>query len=60
MTTNLRAQLVLDGLDKAVSQRRPHSAIHHSDHGGQYTSIAFGRRCREAAARPSMGSVGDC
>jgi len=27
---------------------------------GQYTSLAFGRRCREAAITPSMGSVGDC
>jgi putative transposase len=26
----------------------------------QYTSLAFGKRCREAGVRPSMGSVGDC
>jgi transposase InsO family protein len=26
----------------------------------QYTSIAFGRRCREARVRPSMGTVADC
>jgi putative transposase len=26
---------------------------------GQYTSVAFGRRCAEAGVRPSMGSVGD-
>jgi putative transposase len=26
----------------------------------QYTSIAFGRRCREAGVQPSMGSAGDC
>ncbi len=25
----------------------------------QYTSVAFGRRCRDAGVRPSMGSVGD-
>src|SRR5438445_2506284 len=25
----------------------------------QYTSVAFGKRCREAGVRPSMGSVGD-
>jgi putative transposase len=25
----------------------------------QYTSIEFGKRCREAGVRPSMGSVGD-
>ena len=28
--------------------------------GCQYTSIAFGMRCREAGVQPSMGSVGDC
>jgi putative transposase len=28
--------------------------------GWQYTSIAFGRRFRQARVRPSMGSVGDC
>ena len=26
----------------------------------QYTSIAFGLRCKEAGVRPSMGSVADC
>lgn len=44
----------------AVDQRRPKEVIHHSDQGAQYTSLAFGRRCREAGVRPSMGSVGDC
>ena len=34
--------------------------IHHSDQGSQYTSLAFGQRCREVGVRPSMGSVGDC
>jgi putative transposase len=33
--------------------------IHHSDQGGQYTSLAFGLRCQAAGVRPSMGSVGD-
>jgi len=44
----------------ALWQRRPSDVIHHSDQGSQYTSIDFGRRCREAGVRPSMGSVGDC
>jgi putative transposase len=30
------------------------------NHGSQYTSLAFGRRCRQADITPSMGSVGDC
>jgi transposase InsO family protein len=33
--------------------------IHHSDQGSQYTSIAFGERCKKMGVRPSMGSVGD-
>ena len=60
MATHLRTSLVLDALDMALAQRRPEGVIHHSDQGSQYTSIAFGRRCREAGVRPSMGSVGDC
>lgn len=60
MATHLRTELVLDALDMALSQRRPQGVIHHSDQGCQYTSIAFGSRCREAGVRPSMGSVGDC
>jgi len=59
MATHLRTELVLAALDMAVAQRRPTDVIHHSDQGCQYTSLAFGRRCREAGVRPSMGSVGD-
>jgi putative transposase len=43
----------------AVRARQPRNVIHHSDQGCQYTSLAFGQRCREAGVRPSMGSVGD-
>jgi len=60
MATNLHTHLVLDALSMALCQRRPHSVIHHSDHGCQYTSVAFGKQCREAGVRPAMGSVGDC
>jgi putative transposase len=59
MANHLRTQLVLDALDMALWQRRPEDVIHHSDQGSQYTSIAFGARCRQAGVRPSMGSVGD-
>lgn len=60
MATHLRTRLVLAALDLAIRQRQPRGVIHHSDQGCQYTSLEFGRRCREAAVRPSMGSVGDC
>jgi putative transposase len=56
---HLRTELVMDALDQALRSRRPSGVIHHSDHGCQYTSIAFGLRCREAGVQPSMGSVGD-
>lgn len=60
MASHLRTELVLDALNMALYPRRPKDIIHHSDQGCQYTSIAFGRRCREAGVRPSMGSLGDC
>jgi len=60
METHLRTELVLQALNLSLWQRRPAAVIHHSDQGSQYTSIAFGQRCREASVRPSMGSVGDC
>jgi putative transposase len=60
MATHLRSELVLDALNMAIAQRRPAGVIHHSDQGSQYTSVAFGLRCKEAGVRPSMGSVGDC
>ena len=60
MKTHLRTRLVLDALDMALERRRPDDLIHHSDQGCQYTSIAFGERCRRAGIRPSTGSVGDC
>ncbi len=60
MATHLRTSLVVSALNMAIAQRAPAGVIHHSDQGCQYTSIEFGKRCREADVRPSMGSVGDC
>jgi putative transposase len=60
MADHLRAELVVSALEMALRHRRPAPGlILHSDHGAQYTSLAFGRRCREAGVVPSMGSVGD-
>jgi putative transposase len=60
MGDTLCTQLVVDALDMAMWHRRPTAeVIHHSDRGAQYTSLAFGRRGREAGVVPSMGSVGD-
>jgi putative transposase len=60
MATHLKTELVVAALNMALEQRRPSDVIHHSDQGTQYTSFAFGQRCRQAGVRPSMGSVGDC
>src|SRR5262245_30612363 len=59
MATHLRTELVLAALDMALAQRRPDGVIHHSDHGSQYTAVAYGQRCVTFGIRPSMGSVGD-
>lgn len=56
----LHTQVVLDALNMAVYRRRPDGVIHHSDKGCQYTSIAFGQRCKETGITPSTGSTGDC
>ena len=59
MGHNLKAQLVIDAMNMAIGQRKPSNVVHHSDQGSQYTSLAFGLRCKEAGVRPSMGSLGD-
>ena len=61
MQEHLRTELVLAALEMGVGNRRPAAGlIHHSDHGGQYTSVLFGQRCASAGIRSSMGTVGDC
>jgi putative transposase len=60
MAGRMRTELILDALDMAIARRRPaEGLVHHSDRGTQYTSLAFGRRCREAGISLSMGSTGD-
>ena len=59
MATHLKTDLVLDALNMALAQRRPHRVIHHSDQGCQYTALAFGHRCEAMGVRPSRGTVGD-
>jgi putative transposase len=60
MTRHIRATLVVDALNMALARRRPQPGlIHHSDHGSQYVSLAFGRAARDAGIAVSMGSRGD-
>ena len=58
-SADLKTRVVLDSLDMALAARKPEDVIHHSDQGSQYTSLAFGNRCKDAGVRPSTGSVGD-
>ncbi len=60
MANHLRTELVLEALNMAIAQRRPQGVIHHSDKGAQYTSLAFGKRCRDKGIVTSTGSAGDC
>jgi putative transposase len=59
---HMRTELVTDALGMAILRRKPENGttILHSDHGGQYTSWAFGQRLRSAGLLASMGTVGDC
>ena len=60
MAPHMRAELVEGALAMAISNRKPKGrVVHHSDQGSQYTSLAFGKRCREAGVVQSMGSGGD-
>jgi putative transposase len=60
MTTHMRSSLVIDALQMALARRRPDPGlIHHSDHGPQYVSLAFGHAARDAGIAVSMGSRGD-
>jgi putative transposase len=60
MRDDLEAQLVVDAVSMAIARRQPRPGlVHHSDRGGQYTSLAMGRTLRDSKIVASMGSVGD-
>ena len=60
MRNDLKADIVIDALGMAATMRRPGPGlVHHSDRGGQYRSIAFGKTLRDSGIMASMGSVGD-
>ena len=61
MRDDLRAELVLDALGMAVSQRGADTAgvVAHSDHGSQYTSLVYGAYAKQSGIDLSMGSIGD-
>ena len=56
---HLRAELVVDAVEMAISRRRPEAGlVHHSDRGSQYVSLAMGNHLKEAGIDTSMGSKG--
>ena len=60
MRADLKAELVLDALGMAITQRRPAPGlIHHSDRGSQYTSLTFGKTLADAGVLQSIGRRGD-
>ena len=60
MSGRLHAELVVNALDMALRNRRPKEGlIHHSDHGSQYSSFAFGKRRENTGILGSMGTIGD-
>lgn len=60
MRDDLRAELVLDALGMAVAQRGTTAGVvAHSDHGSQYTSLAYGTYAKSSGIDLSMGSIGD-
>ncbi len=59
MRGDLKTELVLDALGMAAHTRETAGVIAHSDHGSQYTSLAYGSHAKESGIDLSMGSVGD-
>jgi putative transposase len=59
MRDDLETELILDALGMAVTARGGHGVVCHSDHGSQYTSVAYGTYAKKSGIDLSMGSVGD-
>ena len=62
VSTSMSTQFVLDALNQAIWQRKPHGdngLIHHSDRGSQYLSIKYTERLAAVEIDASVGTVGD-
>jgi putative transposase len=59
MADHMKADLVVDALQMAIKRRRPDPGlIHHSDRGGQYVSLVFGKVAKDNGIAQSMGQTG--
>ena len=60
MSATMAAQLVTDALVMAIWRRgRPHTVLHHSDRGSQYTSEPFQRLLADHGVTCSMSRAGN-
>lgn len=60
MGEHMQAELVVNAVEMAVTNRRPAPGlIHHSDRGSQYGSLVFGQRLKASGIVGSMGGKGD-
>src|ERR1700738_4112986 len=57
MANHLRTELVLDALDMAIGQRRPHGVIHHSDQGSP-VYLAGIRQTLQGSRRAAVDGIG--
>lgn len=61
VASHMKADLVLDALDRALCTRQPDEGlVHHSDRGSQYSSRVFRERLDAAGIAWSMGATGCC
>ena len=60
LSRQIDAQLTLDALELALTQRHPAPGLlHHSDRGVQYASLAYVARLEQAGAKVSMSAKGN-
>lgn len=61
MAEHMRVELVLQALDRAVSERRPgRGLLHHSDRGSQYASHSYQRALTKHGMVCSMSRRAEC
>jgi putative transposase len=59
MRDDLKSDIVIDALGMGTTMRKPERGlIHHTDHGAQYRSLAFGKSLRDSGILASMGETG--
>jgi len=62
LAAHMRTDMVADALKMAIAIRGPGTwvgLVHHSDHGSQYTSLAYTQTLSDLGVQQSLGSLGD-